>query len=135
MNRIFCILILLLTFLGCKEGNDVNTLYLAHSLPQAHPVHKGIVEFQKSILKKSNGKLDVKIFPDGQLGSEREVLELIQIGSVAITKVSAATLSNFVPSSSYKVTKAPGNNAPDCFSRTSPVTICSQANTLCRASK
>jgi len=31
------------------------------------------------------------------LGSEREVLELLQIGSLAATKVSAATLSNFVP--------------------------------------
>jgi len=72
-------------------------LYLAHSLPQTHPVHKGILVFQKSLAKKSEGKLKVKIFPDGQLGSEREVLELLQIGSVAVTKVSAATLSNFVP--------------------------------------
>lgn len=47
--------------------------------------------------KKSSGTLKVKIFPDGQLGSERELLELLQIGSVAATKVSAATLSNFVP--------------------------------------
>jgi len=41
--------------------------------------------------------LKIKIFPDGQLGSERETLELLQIGSVAITKVSAATMANFVP--------------------------------------
>jgi tripartite ATP-independent transporter DctP family solute receptor len=70
---------------------------LGHSLPQSHPVHKGILEFQKALEKKSNGTLKVKIFPDAQLGSEREVLELLQIGSVAATKVSAATLSNFVP--------------------------------------
>jgi tripartite ATP-independent transporter DctP family solute receptor len=70
---------------------------LAHTLPQGHPVHKGILEFKKALYKKSGGKIDVKIFPDGQLGSEREALELLQIGSVAITKVSAATLSNFVP--------------------------------------
>ena len=72
-------------------------MYLAHTLPQTHPVHKGILEFQKALEEKSGGKLKVKIFPDGQLGSEREVLELLQIGSVAVTKVSAATLSNFVP--------------------------------------
>ena len=65
-------------------------LYLAHSLPQTHPVHKGILEFQKALETKSNGTLKVKIFPDAQLGSEREVLELLQIGSVAATKVSAA---------------------------------------------
>jgi len=72
-------------------------LYLAHNLSQTHPVHRGILEFQKALENKSNGTLKVKIFPDGQLGSEREVLELLQIGSVAATKVSAATLSNFVP--------------------------------------
>ena len=92
--------ILVLLFLGlasCKEEAGSKVLYLAHGLPQTHPVHKGILEFQKALDKKSKGTLKVKIFPDAQLGSEREVLELLQIGSVAATKVSAATLSNFVP--------------------------------------
>lgn len=92
------ILLVIFTFLcSCKENDDIKILYLAHTLPQTHPVHKGILEFKKALNEKSNGKMDVKIFPDGQLGSEREVLELLQIGSVAVTKVSAATLSNFVP--------------------------------------
>ena len=82
---------------SCKKNEDVKMMYLAHTLPQTHPVHKGILEFQKTLSKKSGGTIEIKIFPDGQLGSEREVLELLQIGSVAVTKVSAATLSNFVP--------------------------------------
>ncbi|APY10897.1 C4-dicarboxylate ABC transporter substrate-binding protein [Seonamhaeicola sp. S2-3] len=90
-------LIICMSLLSCIEKEDTKTLYLAHTLPQTHPVHKGIIEFQKALEKKSGGALKIKIFPDGQLGSEREVLELLQIGSVAITKVSAATLSNFVP--------------------------------------
>lgn len=90
-----CCLILALT--ACKKESDTKVLYLAHNLSQTHPVHKGILEFQKALEARSNGTLKVKIFPDGQLGSEREVLELLQIGSVAATKVSAATLSNFVP--------------------------------------
>ncbi len=82
---------------SCKKESGTKVLYLAHSLPQIHPVHKGILEFQKALDRNSKGTLKVKIFPDSQLGSEREVLELLQIGSVAATKVSAATLSNFVP--------------------------------------
>ena len=97
MNRIIWALLVVFVMQSCKKDNGVKTLYLAHTLPQTHPVHKGILEFQKALNEKSGGKLEVKIFPDGQLGSEREVLELLQIGSVAITKVSAATLSNFVP--------------------------------------
>lgn len=97
MNRLIGAILLIVVVLGCKKNNDVKVMYLAHTLPQTHPVHKGILEFKKALNKKSDGKMDLKIFPDGQLGSEREVLELLQIGSVAVTKVSAATLSNFVP--------------------------------------
>lgn len=91
------LVLLVITITSCKESTGSKVVYLGHTLPQAHPVHKGIVAFKKALEKKSNNKLIVKIFPDGQLGSEREVLELLQIGSVSATKVSAATLSNFVP--------------------------------------
>ena len=83
--------------ISCKKESGNKVLYLAHNLPRTHPVHLGILEFQKALESSSKGALKAKIFPDGQLGSEREVLELLQIGSVAATKVSAATLSNFVP--------------------------------------
>ena len=95
-NKLF-FLFLLIGFVSCKKSSDVKVLNLAHNLPRSHPVHKGILTFQKVLREKSGGKLQIKIFPDGQLGSEREALELLQIGSVAITKVSAAIVSNFVP--------------------------------------
>ncbi len=97
IKSILLLFSLLMCMASCKDDTGPKVMYLGHTLPQTHPVHKGIVEFQKALEKKSNGTLKVKIFPDAQLGSEREVLELLQIGSVAATKVSAATLSNFVP--------------------------------------
>ncbi|SNR31486.1 tripartite ATP-independent transporter solute receptor, DctP family [Maribacter sedimenticola] len=92
-------------FNSCVIDSDKKILFFAHSLPTTHPVHKGIVAMKESVEKKSNGKLVVKIFPDGQLGTEREVLELLQIGSIAMTKVSAASMSNFAPA--YQVTSIP----------------------------
>jgi len=95
-KKIF-LLLLLFGLYSCKKESNTKVLYLAHNLPQSHPVHKGFLAFQKALSKKSGAKLTIKIFSDGQLGSEREVLELLQIGTIAITKVSAATLANFVP--------------------------------------
>ena len=95
--RYFLIILFLVSFASCEQKSTIKVLYLAHNMPQTHPVHKGILTFQESLSKRSEGALVIKVFPDGQLGSEREVLELLQIGSVAITKVSAATMSNFVP--------------------------------------
>lgn len=91
------LILLLILFQSCDQTGQSKVLYLAHNMPQSHPVHKGILELQQSLVQKSGGSLKIKVFSDGQLGSEREVLELLQIGSIAITKVSAATLSNFVP--------------------------------------
>ncbi|MBM1106527.1 TRAP transporter substrate-binding protein [Aurantibacter crassamenti] len=93
------------TFQSCSSTKDSKLLYFAHSLPMSHPVHKGIVAMQEALNEKSDGKLQIKIFPDGQLGSEREALELLQIGSIAMTKVSASALSNFAPE--YQITVIP----------------------------
>ncbi|RKN76742.1 TRAP transporter substrate-binding protein [Ulvibacterium marinum] len=99
------IAVLALFQVSCSEIRDQKVLYFAHSLPITHPVHKGILDMQTFVDEKSDGKLQIKIFPDGQLGTEREVLELLQIGSIAMTKVSAASMSNFAPE--YKVMGVP----------------------------
>ena len=64
-----------------------------------------MVDLGKQLKITSKGELTVKIYPSGQLGAERECLELLQIGSLDITKVSAAVLENFVPE--YKVLSVP----------------------------
>jgi len=45
----------------------------------------------------SGGRLALEIYPNQQLGSERESLELLQIGSLDMTKVSSGTMENFAP--------------------------------------
>lgn len=96
---------LLIILFGCQQLGDQKVVYLAHGLPTSHPVHKGMEVFAKAVAEESGGEMSVKIFPDGQLGSEREVLELLQIGSIAMTKVSAAAMANFAPE--YKVFGVP----------------------------
>jgi tripartite ATP-independent transporter DctP family solute receptor len=49
------------------------------------------------LAEKSDGSLQIAIYPNQQLGTERQSLELLQIGSLAMTKVSAAVLENFSP--------------------------------------
>ncbi|MDN3637515.1 TRAP transporter substrate-binding protein [Simiduia curdlanivorans] len=71
---------------------------MAHSLDTKHPVHLAMKQLSESLEKNSGGTLRLEIYPSGQLGSEREVIELLQIGSLAMTKVSASSLEAFVPS-------------------------------------
>ena len=89
--------VMLFTAACNEESTDTKTIRLAHALNTAHPVHLGMVRMAELVEEKSGGRLDIKIFPNQQLGSEREALELLQIGSIGMTKVSSAALENFVP--------------------------------------
>lgn len=82
---------------SCQEGEHVTVLKLAHGLDQSHSVHKGMVFMAERVKEKSGGKMRLDIYPSGQLGTERENVEMLQIGSLAITKVSAAIMEGFAP--------------------------------------
>lgn len=88
---------LLIALPGCSQQQDVRVLKLAHDLDQSHAVHKAMVFMGERLNELSGGTMDVRIYPSGQLGAERELLELLQIGSLAMTKVSASPLEGFVP--------------------------------------
>ncbi|PQJ30588.1 C4-dicarboxylate ABC transporter substrate-binding protein [Nonlabens arenilitoris] len=90
---------------SCAEIQSTKTLRLAHSVDTQHPVHNGMVVLGESLERISEGKLKVQIYPNGQLGGERESIELLQIGSLDIAKVSAGVLENFIPE--YKVFSIP----------------------------
>jgi len=85
------------TFWACGATSNVTTIKLAHGLDVTHPVHKGMVFMAEELIRISDGKMAVDVYPSAQLGSERQLLELLQIGSVDITKVSASAVENFVP--------------------------------------
>lgn len=99
--KIFLLVIVISTFLniqvGCKSDHSERALKLAHVLDISHPVHKGMVFMAERLVEISGGLMSVDIYPSGQWGQERDLIELLQIGSLAMTKVSTAPLEAFVP--------------------------------------
>ncbi|MGD2216603.1 MAG: TRAP transporter substrate-binding protein [Gemmatimonadales bacterium] len=90
-------LLLLVALSGCRGQNGTRVLKLAHGLEVAHPVHRAMVHMADRLSELSGGRMRVDIYPGGQLGEERELIEMLQIGSLAMTKVSASPLESFVP--------------------------------------
>jgi len=82
---------------GCGDDNKITTLKLAHGLDTQHAVHKAMVFMDQRLQELSAGTMAIEIYPSGQLGSERDTMELLQIGSLAITKVSTSPMEAFVP--------------------------------------
>ena len=94
---VFIVSFYLVLLMSCSTQQDVKVLKLAHGLDINHPVHKAMVYMAEKLAEKSGGKMRVDIYPSGQLGAERELIELLQIGSLAMTKVSASPMESFVP--------------------------------------
>jgi tripartite ATP-independent transporter DctP family solute receptor len=92
-----CGLVTLLFTAGCQRQQEQITLRMAHTLDQEHVVHKAMVYMAERLEYYSAGQMHIQIYSGGQLGSERELIELLQIGSLALTKVSASPLEGFVP--------------------------------------
>lgn len=84
-------------FTGCKSDSNVRIIRLGHGLDVTHSVHQAMLQTDVYLNELSQGKMRLQIYPNQQLGSERECLELLQIGSLDMTKVSGAVLENFAP--------------------------------------
>ena len=89
------------TFLlvGCNQLEDRNThvLAVAHNMDTEHTVHRALVLLDENLREYSAGSMQLKIYPNAQLGNEREAMELLQMGALAMTKVSASPLESFAP--------------------------------------
>lgn len=88
---------ILLIFNQCGEISKTKTLKLAHGLDISHSVHLAMVKMGEDLEKISGNKIRLEIYPNQQLGTERECIELLQIGSLDMTKVSVGVLENFAP--------------------------------------
>jgi len=82
---------------SCGLKEDQVALKLAHTLDQQHSVHRAMVFMGERLGELSGDTMRIDIYSGGQLGSERELIELLQIGSLAMTKVSASPMEGFVP--------------------------------------
>ncbi|MFQ5603020.1 MAG: TRAP transporter substrate-binding protein [bacterium] len=90
---------------GCGPKSEVVTLKLAHGLAASHPVHQAMEFMAAKALEKSDSTLVIEIYPNEQLGNEKECLEKLQLGAIAMTKVSSSMLESFLEE--YKVYALP----------------------------
>jgi tripartite ATP-independent transporter DctP family solute receptor len=97
IKTILTLVSMALLLMGCGQKEQVITLRIGHSLDIEHSVHKAMEHMADKLALYSDNSMQIKIYPNAQLGGEREMVELLQIGSLAMTKVSAAAIEGFVP--------------------------------------
>ena len=77
-------------------AHAADTLRFAYA-SNATPTVEAMQEFGRLVEEKTGGAVTVQFFPDGQLGGERELVEMVKGGLLDMTKVSAGLMESFAP--------------------------------------
>jgi len=72
----------------------------ANNSPVAHPLNVRAQEAADRILKASGGRLEIKVFPNNQLGSDTDMLSQLRSGAIEFFTLSGLILSTLVPPAS-----------------------------------
>ncbi len=96
-------LLLIIVLAGCS--NDVSggsatskgkgetvKLQLGHALSEGTPASDLIEEMAKTVAEKTDGRVEFDVFPNSQLGSEKEMLEQVQMGTMESAAIMIGTM-------------------------------------------
>ena len=71
------------------------TIKAAHAASTTNTGHLALEYMDKELRERTDGAIGLEIFPNGQLGGERELIESIQLGNIDMVFVSSAPLASF----------------------------------------
>jgi TRAP-type transport system periplasmic protein len=69
----------------------------ANNLPLAHPMNARAKEMAEAILAETKGRVEMQVFPAGQLGSDTDMLSQLRAGGIDFFTLSGLILSTLVP--------------------------------------
>lgn len=103
------VFLLVASFVGCAAKNgtaqkDQGTAdtkekivwKFGHLSNEDHIWHKTALKFAELVKEKTNGQIEVKVYPNEQLGNEVDNLNMIKAGTAALT-ISGESMQNWAP--------------------------------------
>ncbi len=84
-----------LVFGAAAIGAAELVIKAGHPTPETASLHKGFLKFKELIEAKSGGKIAVEIYPNQQVGGDREMIESLQMNNLSITSVSGTNVTSF----------------------------------------
>ncbi len=80
----------------CLQHSNAETrLSVSHNQDASSPVHKSMAFLGKRLNELTNGEVSLRLYPNSQLGSQRESMELMQMGAIDMVKSNASELEAF----------------------------------------
>lgn len=79
-----------------KKQDGSYTLKFGHLASENHTWHQAALKFKQLVEERSQGKIQVKVYPNSQLGKEMDIINSIQLGTVDMT-ITGESLQNWAP--------------------------------------
>src|SRR3954447_5402306 len=76
------------------------TYKYANNLPDSHPMNARAKEMAAAIKSETQGRVDLQIFPNNQLGSDTDMLSQLRSGGIEFFTLSGLILATLVPAAS-----------------------------------
>lgn len=96
-----CLLVLaLMVFSGCQRreaGDGTINLQVGMTLTMDSHYGMGLQEFQRLVALYTDNTVNIEIFPNSLLGNERDLIESVSMGMVAMALTSTGPYPNFWP--------------------------------------
>jgi tripartite ATP-independent periplasmic transporter solute receptor, DctP family len=89
--------VFVLTAAPLFAGQRVKTIRVGHIVTTEGAFHLALTEMDKELDKLSDGKIRLKIYPNGQLGMLIELIESVQSGNLDMAVAASAFIANFAP--------------------------------------
>ena len=88
---------LLLAACGDRKGVPARPLFAADSQPDDYPTTQGLHAIDRLLNERTNGEMRVRVYPGGQMGAEKDTLEIAVFGGLDLTRVNLAPINSIVP--------------------------------------
>jgi len=80
-----------------RAAESPGSLAAADVHPRDYPTVSAVSWINDRLAAEFGGEISLRVYHSGQLGSEKDTLELARIGALAITRVHSSVLNNAVP--------------------------------------
>lgn len=96
-NGLFLLLLAVTTFIAAPAFAAEYNFKLAHVIAAGTPIDVAANKYAELIKERTKGKVEIKVFPSGQLGGERALIEGVQLGTVEISFTTTGAIGGFAP--------------------------------------
>ncbi len=110
MKKLICILVFLVltTSLAFGAGQEEKmSIRLGHIRDTNHPTHMAALKFKDMVNQHSGGRIEIKVFPNSQLGAPKEMFAQMQTGDLEMVYGGINTFAWIKGGEAYEITAIP----------------------------